>query len=305
MKVLDKLKDMFTYTEESEEDEGEVKIEHITKEPPKIVKEEKKEIEEKIELEEEDTKENPVETKREEKTREDFSTSTKVKTPVFFTENDFADLEPERPKRVELREQPKPPKREEKKLYSGSYTSTTILTKEKPTFKPTPIISPIFGVLGENYNKDEIVERNETSNKHEEKNDSNDTVTHDKFDEIRNKAYGTLENELEDTIYDKNSNVSKNDEIDLFDELEEQQDDYDDASLAKSVTEQEKNIRELEEITMDLTKELDNLLLKKESFNSKKEKVSKQMKESEEVESPLTEDELFNLIDSMYEEGKE
>ena len=32
--------------------------------------------------------------------------------------------------------------------YGGSsYTSTSILTKEKPSFKPTPIISPIYGIL--------------------------------------------------------------------------------------------------------------------------------------------------------------
>lgn len=302
MKLVDKLKDMFTYSVENEEEEEEVKIEHITKETPKVIKEERKE---EIEPPEETEKEEIVEEKEEVKTREEKNKPEKNKTPIFFTENDFADLEPERPRKTEVKAEPKPLKREEKKLYSGSYTSTTILTKEKPTFKPTPIISPIFGVLGENYDKDEIVEKSETSKK-EIKSGATDGMTHDKFDEVRNKAYGTLENELEDTIYDKKDKSSASDEIDLFDELEEQQDNNDDtASLAKTVTQQEKNIRDLEEITMDLTKELDNLLLKKESFNSKKEKVSKQIKESSESESQLTEDELFNLIDSMYEDGKE
>ena len=74
------------------------------------------------------------------------------------------------------------------------------------------------------------------------------------------------------------------------------------AELAKTVNEQEKNIRELEEITMDLTKELDNLLLKRESYSQKKEKVEETTKEDDEL---LTENELFNLIDSMYEEGRE
>lgn len=103
-------------------------------------------------------------------------------------------------------------------------------------------------------------------------------MAHDRFDEVRNKAYGTLETELEETIYSeskkdkKSKKMSKTDEFDLFDELEKEERASktlkleDTAELAKTVNEQEKNIRELEEITMDLTKELDNLLLKKESY---------------------------------------
>lgn len=129
-----------------------------------------------------------------------------------------------------------------------------------------------------------------------------------------------MENELEETIYDeaRTSRVNRKqhveEEIDLFDELEQEEKPKkkrskeinleDTAELAKTVTEQEKNIRELEEITMDLTKELDNLLLKKETFNSKKAALVQEQPD-EDIEEPLTENELFNLIDSMYEEGKE
>ena len=59
---------------------------------------------------------------------------------------------------------------------------------------------------------------------------------------------------------------------------------------------------DINEITDNLTKELDNLLLKRESYSQKKDKVEHTTKEDDEL---LTENELFNLIDSMYEEGRE
>ncbi len=308
MGLFDKVKNLFTEPEEPEE---EIKVEQIKREVTRTPIEPR-----------------PVERKREkvvptddtdlneekEVIEEELTLSReKIKTPIFFTENDFADLEPERPKKTEKKKEldTRREKREEKKQpYSGGYTSTSILTKEKPTFKPTPIISPIYGILDKNYSKDDIVEKKEVR-----ETKLTDGTAHDRFDEVRNKAYGTLETELEETIYSESKRNKKNkkgeklDEFDLFDELEKEEKTSrkikleDTTELAKTVTEQEKNIRELEEITMDLTKELDNLLLKKESYNEKKEKIIHN--QSDEDDEPLTENELFNLIDSMYEEGKE
>lgn len=311
MGLFDKVKNLFTEVEEPEEDD-EIKVEQIVKETPRVhiepkVEEVKPEpVKPVIEKEEEPIK---VEEKKEEPQQ---LSREKTKTPIFFTEKDFDDLEPDRPKKVEKKKEVEPIrniKKEEKKgPYGGAYTSPTLLTKEKPTFKPTPIISPIYGILDKNYSKDDIVERKEKKVK------ENHT---DKFDEVRNKAYGNLENDLEETIYrptSKNKNIDE--EIDLFDELESEQNIKKDTSkkiesvdkldktaeLTRTVNEQEKNIKELEEITMDLTKELDNLLLKRESYSQKKEKVEHSSKEDDEL---LTENELFNLIDSMYEEGRE
>ncbi len=301
MGLFGKFKDLFTEPAESEEEEP-IKVEQIKKEPIRTRSEQKV-----TETRRERFVEEKPEEKEVEPPKEDVS-----KTPVFFTENDFADLEPERPKRVEKKVESEPKVRKEEKKtpygghYTGTYTSTSILTKEKPSFKPTPIISPIYGILDKNYSKDDIIEKKEVSTSHVA-----DGMVQDKFDEVRNKAYGTLENDLEDTMYDDKhkSRVKRHrqdDDIDLFDELERDEDDKDNSTneLTKNVNEQEKNIRELEEITMDLTKELDNLLLKKESFNHKKEKIEHNHKEDE-TDIPLTENELFNLIDSMYEEGKE
>ena len=316
MGLFDKVKNLFTEVEEPDEDD-EIRVEQIVKETPRVhiePKEEEVKPEPKPVIEKE---EEPIVIEKEKKEEPQPLTREKTKTPIFFTEKDFDDLEPDKPKKVEKKKEAVPVrniKREEKKVpYGGAYSSPTLLTKEKPTFKPTPIISPIYGILDKNYSKDDIVERKDRKEREKERRT-------DKFDEIRNKAYGNLENDLEETLYNPSSNRKNMDEeIDLFDELENEQnykkekvekvEKYDrvekldkTAELAKTVNEQEKNIRELEEITMDLTKELDNLLLKRESYSQKKDKVEHTTKEDDEL---LTENELFNLIDSMYEEGRE
>lgn len=307
MGLLDKVKNLFTEPEEPEE---EIKIEQIKREVSRIpseVKNTESRSEYRSEHRREKTLEDLEESFTEEFTKEQKPTlppvQEKVKTPVFFTENDFADLEPERPKRVEKKKEvveSKPIKKEEKRSpYSGSYTSTTLITKEKPTFKPTPIISPIYGILDKNYSKEDIVEKKEV------KETLKDSKSKDKFDEVRSKAYG-LESDLERSLYKskkKEDAKTLENDFDLFDELEEKYNNKknEQKTLAKSVNEQEKNIRELEEITMDLTKELDNLLLKKDSYNKKGKRELEEINDDE----PMTENELFNLIDSMYEEGKE
>lgn len=235
---------------------------------------------------------------------EERPTREKIKTP-FFSEDDFEDLEDRRPKKIEKKKEQPTVKKEaerEPKLYggsytTGSYTSPSILTQEKPTFKPTPVISPVFGILDKNYSKEDIVEKKEQSSY------TTSPTRRDKFDEVRNKAYGTLEDEIEDVVYYPTEEKTKEKDIDLFDELES--DNYktveleNTTNLSETVSKQEENIKELEEITMDLTKELDNLLLKKDSFKEKKAKIEKESDEQ------LSENELFNLIDSMYEERRD
>ena len=329
MKLFDKVKEIFTEPMEEEIEDETVEIEPVkvekvkteTKSAKETIKERFKNITEEEVKEEVTVTEEPIQVEKE-PTRElepvkEVSKRESINTPVFFTEKDFADLEPEKPKKVEPKKEVESriSRRDEHKPYSGnysgSYTSTSILTKEKPTFKPSLIISPVYGVLGSNYSKEDIVEKKaEESKQRHVETKSSDGMANDRFDEVRNKAYGTLEDELEETIYEKKEPKHGNitEEADLFEELENDSREIrleDTQELAKTVTEQEKNIRDLEEITMDLTKELDNLLLKKESFNSKKEKVARKQKEEAEDDAPLSKNELFDLIDSMYEEGKE
>lgn len=299
MGLMDKIKNIFT--EEVEEDD-EIKVEQIKKEVRSVPIEspsvEKRK--EKIEIVPEEIEE----------ISEDKEPEEKAKTPVFFTDRDFDDLvspkkrsdKHEKPA-VKIPEEKKKVDSEKPKPYGGSYSSTTIVQREKQLFKPTPIISPVYGVLDKNYHKEDIVDR-----KDREPYVSVDGLS---VDSIRNKAYGTLEDDLEDTIFNAPINeeiyedFDENEGMDLFDELESEDGELENtAELVKNVKEQEKNIKELEEITMDLTKELDNLLMKKESFNKTKEElVTSTKKSSKTKEEGLSESDLFNLIDSMYEEG--
>lgn len=288
MGLLDKIKNIFT--EEVEEDE--IKVEQIKKEvrsvpieSPTVEKKEPVKIEKKTEeLEDIFEEEEKVVIPKVEK--------EEPKTPVFFTERDFEDLiEPKRrtekyEKKERIVEEKK--KEEEKpRPYGGNYNTNTIIQREKVTFKPTPIISPVYGVLDKNYHKEDIVDRKETNY---------ESVDGLSVDSIRNKAYGTLEDEIEDVMISESNKkvVHVEDEIDLFDELEKKE------KEVKSTKSKEKNVKEIEEATIDLTQELDNLLLSKEKYNKTKGDDNVPTKKEE-----LSESDLFNLIDSMYEEGDE
>lgn len=164
-------------------------------------------------------------------------------TPIFFDDAYFKELEQ--------------PKKEVKSSYLKEQTK---LKDERKSFKPTPIISPVYGVLDKNYNKEDITLSKESKNQR-----LNLSAT---IDEVRKKAYGTLEDELENTLAGNNS-ILFNDEIkddDLFDELVEDKD-------------EPINIIE------------DDVNMIEDELDSKKDSV-------------LTESELFDMIDSMYEKGE-
>lgn len=292
MGLVDKLKNIFT--EEVAEEEDEIKVEQIKKEvrsvpieSPSVERVQRKKRVEKPAAPV--VEEYPLE--------DDFDLpEEKVKSPVFFTDRDFEDLAAPKKSR-ENREKLKAEKMTEEvkkeegpKPYGGNYSSTTIIHKEKQNFKPTPIISPVYGVLDKNYHKEDIIDKNSDAPR-----ESIDGLS---VDSIRNKAYGTLEDDLEETIASKPSTKKREvvEDVDLFDELEQ--------SAKENAKEPEKDVRKLEEITMDLTKELDNLLLKKEKEKKSKEE-KKTLPKEEEKKEELAESDLFNLIDSMYEEGED
>ena len=299
MGFLDKVKNIFT---EEVEEEEEVKVEQIKKEVTRVPIESPSVVK----------KEEVVEERREDRKRvlddisenETIKKEEKFKGPVFFTDHDFEDLQAPKKKEPEKEEYKVDYKKDNSRAYSGGLEKKVV---ETSTFKPTPIISPIYGVLDKNYHKEDIVDKS-----------GNDVSSADglSFDSVRNKAYGTLESDLEATIF-KNSILFNNEESDdeddtkdLFDELEEVSSENKEETFSDSEYEldgaKEHSIDELEEITMDLTKELDNLLLKKETLSQPAKTRSSRNEASESVSSEdLNESDLFNLIDSMYEEGKD
>lgn len=248
MKLFDKFKNMFT-----EEVEEEIQVEQVHTSKPKV----KPEVDAIDQIKEERKKE-------------------EEKRPIFFTDDDFSDMEP-------IKKETKKPKKEKKPEFIEEpptlpHRSTTPYEEVKPVkkFKPTPIISPVYGVLDKNYHKEDIVN----------KTDDYTSVDGLSVDSIRNKAYGTLEDELENTLFGNNSILFNDEESkseDNFEEIEKETNNDLLDELTDQPEEKDKTLEDLENITMDIGKELDSLLSKKN------------------VKEEDTEDDLFDLIDNMYE----
>ena len=246
MGLFEKVKNMFT--EEVEDDD--VKVEKIKKEVTKVEIESPQAIKEEKDNEEEENFE--------------FDYKEKENKPVFFDDNDFRDLN------LSYTEEEKPLKREKEiDLYGGNSSRVEEVKVEKKIFKPTPIISPVYGVLDKNYHKEDIVSKNDTVK-------TNEPEKEPSIDTIRNKAYGTLEDELENTLFGTNSILFKKDSLD-----EEKEDKIEEIS-EESLT----------NFTDDISKELDELLTDKVSS-------SKEVDDSEN-----TDDDLLGFIDStLYKNG--
>lgn len=176
-------------------------------------------------------------------------------------------------------------------------------SKPDRVFKPSPVISPVYGVLDKNYTREEIIERQESITRTTNPKDMN-------YDAVRRKAYGTLEDELENTLSklsepeitkEEDTNVTKGDEKSIEDLLNEIE-----GNRSMSIGDIEEKIKD----KMEEDEESDDEFLKE--FISRTSKHEE--KETEEVKSTPSdidldsdktlEHDLFNLIDSMYEDKK-
>lgn len=92
-------------------------------------------------------------------------------------------------------------KKEEKKTYQKK--------EEVHKFKPTPIISPVYGIINDEGKKEEKI--------------SIFTRTQDvSVDDVRKKAYGTLEDDVETNLFStRELRLEDNKRNDIFDELNE------------------------------------------------------------------------------------
>jgi len=226
MGFMDKIKNIFT----EEEEEEPIKKEVIQVEIPAAKEEKKEEI---VFKKEEVKKEEKVVTKPEEK----------FIFPVYFDDEDFTTIET---KQKEIKRN-----FEEKKVSSKPISSAYQgkVEEEKKVFKPTPIISPVYGVLDKNYTKEDITVKELPKN--------------EDIDLVRDKAYGSNLDTRKDNKVDKNEHTNdmeeyhkKMEEVDLEDILEE-----------------------------TISKDLDEVIVEKEPVRSrttrKKEKV--ELEESEDL----------------------
>ena len=158
--------------------------------------------------------------------------------------------------------------------------------EERTYFKPSPIISPIYGILDKNYKKDEIVSKKEvrlTSAYAREKVD---------VDDVREKAFGTRVESKEKEIVE--------------DEIEEPVVDLSSENETPEV--KEVTLADAEEYFEDLGLEynVDYKDASKEKATGRRVKEDEPKEEEEEVreaeeDQEQDDDNLFDLIDSMYD----
>lgn len=348
MKLFDKVKNLFT---EEVEEEKEIKREVRRVEIPSPRQERRVE-----------NTTSRVERREEPVVVSDVKPSILENQPVkedksfFFSDEDFEDLEKKEEREI------KPVKKEESKPYKGTKL-TVAPPEEKKVFKPTPIISPVYGVLDKNYKKEDIVTSYTPSSKRFY---NSDKIT---VDDVRQRAFSNLEDDIKNDLFkdEIEENIEIIDDLNMFndekyedDSIEEEKTpkidseidfNFDDETelLAKQLEEQKRKLDEINSMINDnsiskhkTVKDVDEYLY--QDKNNKIEDIKEEIDEIEDNDYDLIEDELevtqnldeaftdamddleeatkktpkeektkkdmsdselFNLIDSMYEKGED
>ena len=241
------------------------------------------------------------------------------KFPIVFEEEDFIEeTKVEKPtKSISPVEMEKPKSSAYSKPdYSFHEYGAYEKKEEKKVFRPSPIISPIYGVLDRNYKKEDIVTKKEI------KITSSYGSQHLDLDAVREKAYGNLENEMglsmteEEKEHDTTFDLTEEENNLLVDMRDEET-----TPVVTKIT-----VGDAEEYFQDLGLEynVDYKDAMKEKatgrrVNKNYEERIDAIEESEDAEPPIMdskvhsemkeettlEDNLFDLIDSMYEDEKE
>lgn len=203
------------------------------------------------------------------------------------------------------------------KIEINGYGNSYSYRNEKTTFKPSPIISPIYGILDKNYKKEDIVQKREIrlTSEYERRNLI--------VDDVRKKAYGTLSDDLIDDmdkgLEEVSNNVQKEEDnllIDLSSDISKPQvkevtvgdaeEYYDDLGLEYNVdykdgaVEASKETVVNEDVSKEVSEDIPEAKEVIDNITSKEEKSPNDIH----IEKNDTEDDdnLFDLIDSMYQE---
>lgn len=211
MGLFDKLKTVFI-----EEDEEEV---------IPVVKKEEKKVEKEPEVEVKPKETIPV-SDNTFSDRELLDASDKFKFPIIFEEDDFKE-ERKKTKSINVLER-------EHTKYEPEIKKEIKSTKK--TFKPSPVISPVYGVLDKNYSKDDITTKDGLINDYDAKVD---------IDYVINKAYGEFK-----TREEKNKHEFSEEPIDLF---EEKTSVVEDPVVDNTTDEIDEKIKSIDELLKDTT----------------------------------------------------
>lgn len=266
MGLMDKFKNLFT--EEVEVEEPETKKEGVQKEviqveipSPKKARSDKYEDVVKEEVKEEIVPE---------------PAKSEYKFP-FFDDNDFDT--------IDVKPEPKEEKRtrtQKKEVYNPP-------KEEKRVFRPSPIISPVYGILDKGYQKDEYNSKTEGRSSYYSSKEAN-------VDAIRNKAYGGLEADIETTLFGGNRVL------------------FSDEGKKQEPKKSEKTIEKTKSIAKDdfdfgastiSEKPRHGALNEDDLTDLLEEEMDKPVEGEKQKKAPrkISDKELFSMIDSLYEKG--
>ncbi len=187
------------------------------------------------------------------------------------------------------------------------YSNSRKVVEQKKKFKPSLVISPVYGVLDKNYKKDDVLPTASSDGTLPKIMD---------VDSVRRKAFGTLEDEIENNLKLNNTKEYKIvDEHKTIGELiEENLNDTEDVPHYKTEEIKITSYMDNEESDEDNTT-LDDLIEKEkveevkvdEDSSSNDNDILEDIKidNKEEKDDSTLESDLFDLIDSMYENREE
>ena len=301
MGFLNKLKELFTDVEEIDEVDSEEEVEEEKNELPKVMREAVLEEEKKHEREEIEIKQIPP-VKREElnlnQTREQrFDFSRTFEKEFNATQNKSTlnvNKEVEKPKKVA-------------DLYQDDAKE-----KNKNHFRASPVISPVYGVLDKNYTKEEVMEKDDASSNLKRPSKKVD------FETVRKKAFGNLTDEIKDNLLCENCELLKEarrnatlKEDDLLYDISKEAEEADNKKITmEKAIENYEDFGVAYEIPKEEKIEKENNDIKIVNHNDEEAKAEQiEIKEVPKVEntdaSSANKDDLFDLIDSMYEDKED
>lgn len=266
MKLFDKVKNFFFEEEyEDEIEEVNIKKREIPKKKTIIKEEPKREINSEI------------------TERELFKAERTFNFPMDI-DDDFVPAVNEEIKEP-IKEEPKREIRQKRKTYTPPVIKE-VEKQDAKKFRPTPIISPIYGIMEGEYIKPE--EKNNDLSKTKEFS----ITKRVNFDDVRKKAYGTVKNEEKEEEENKsiffNLDDSEEEKSYVPDDLNENEDDikitYNDVDYDNEDTDEDDDIE----------------VPKIKRLRSKKQNQELDENEEDAILSETKEQDLFNLIDNMY-----
>ena len=236
------------------------------------------------------------ETKTENLNERDLFKSDNISPFFDFDEEEFSNMSRvQKPKTTNVMEYERK-KRVEKRYDMGNFSKierTEVVEKKK--FKPSPIISPVYGILNEDYKPEDIKSKTD-----------NVVNTGLDFNSVRKKAFGeeTL-GEPEATYYEESVTVKvkeneeeKQQKVKTIDELLEDTSDVTIDVDEKNSVEDKNDIKATDEVAdyERIDKELEEVTAKCDANKTEMRKVE---------DDDTLENDLFDLIDSMYDNREE